>query len=167
MTRTGLLIVLLATALLSVPTGADARSPLPLFRGVERVVLFCGRPADAQQRERLCTIAQEVLEELTGEEIAVGTAGLSDAAAITVLVNGYAVDGPNGPVLAIDIDLLRKGLPDQQLFGAPPVLAPANGLLTDLGLVRSALRSQLAERVVDPWRRAVPAGRTGTGSTRG
>lgn len=166
-TGTGLLIAFLMAGLLSAPFEADARSPLPIFRGVERLVLFCGRPVEAEQREKLCTIAQDVLEELTGTTIVVGTVGLTDAAAITVLVNGFPVEGPTGPVLAIEIDLLRKGHADEQLFGAPPVLVPAKGLISVPEVVRSELRKQLAERVVNPWRGTVPAARTGPRSTRG
>lgn len=166
-TRVGLLMGVLAAGLMVGSHRAEARSPLPFFRGVERLVVFCGRPADSGQRAKLCAIAQQVLEELTGATVALGTGGLSDAAAITVLVNGYPVDGPNGPVFVIDIDLLRKGQADQQLFGAPPVLVAAKGLLTAPEEVASGLRRQLAERVVDPWRLAVPAGRTGMGSSRG
>lgn len=163
----GLLMGGLVLGLLVAPTTAESRSPLPFFKGVERFAVFCGRPVDAAQRETLCTIARDVLADLTGTEIAVGTAGLSDEDAITVLVNGFPTDGPNGPVLAINIDLLRKGQAESQLFGAPPVLVPVDGLRSVREAVASGLRAQFEERVVAPWRRAVPSAQTGSAGKRG
>ncbi|WP_028794548.1 hypothetical protein [Thalassobaculum salexigens] len=166
-TRAGLLM---GSVLLGVMLGsqqAQSTSPLPIFRGVERFVVFCGRPVAAEQREALCTIARDVLAQLTGRPVAVGTAGLSDEAAITVLVNGFPTEGPNGPVLAINIDLLRKDQVNAQLFGAPPVLVSAEALVTAPEAVADGLRRQFAERVVDPWRRAVPSAQSGAAGKRG
>ena len=161
-TLAGLLVGCVSLGLTVGARPAESASPLPFFRGVERFAVFCGRPVDADQRGTLCTIARDVLAELTGRSVAVGTAGLSDAAAVTVLVNGFPTEGPNGPVLAINIDLLRKDQVNAQLFGAPPVLVPVEGLASAPGLVAEGLRRQLAERVVDPWRRAVPAAQSGS-----
>ncbi|WPZ32806.1 hypothetical protein T8K17_16350 [Thalassobaculum sp. OXR-137] len=157
-------IAAVASTLLAACPEALALSPQPFFSGVDRLVLFCGRPLDADQRTALCTVARDVLSGLAGREIELGTGGLSDPAAITVLVNGYPMEGPNGPLLAIDIDLLRKDMTDGQLFGAPPVLVPAKGLVTAPEIVGEALRAELAERVIAPWRLSAPAvghGRTG------
>lgn len=162
MVRSGLTrIVVSAAALLSVsvasvPT-ALARSPLPFFRGVERLALYCGRPAKAELREKLCAIAQTSLEDLTGMEVVIGTGALGDTSAITVLVNGYAIEGPNGPVLAIEIGMLRKGHVDDRLFGTGPVLAGVDDM--DAGPLEFAgkLKARLSEVVVVPWRGTAPA----------
>ena len=135
---------------------AAAMSPLPFFAGVERLVLFCGRPVQQDQREALCKAAHDVLQELSGGEVALGTVGLSDPAAITVLINGYPLDGPNGPVLAVDIELLRNGRSNDQLFGSPPLLFPVNGLTTNLDQIAEGLGPALSARVVVPWLRASP-----------
>jgi hypothetical protein len=160
-------MAILLSALFAQSEGAEARSPVPFFLGVEHLVLFCGRPTVADQREKLCAVAQETLQALTGAPVPIGTAGLSDTAAITVLVNGYPIEGPNGPVLAIDIGMLRKGQTDGQLFGAPPVLVAADALTTGSPDVVAGLRTQFSQRIVEPWRLAVPHRQNGPAGKKG
>ena len=148
--------VIFLFAFLTFSPRAGAMSPVPFFAGVERIFLFCGRPVQHEQRTILCAAARQALHDLDAGEVAVGTAGLSDAAAITVLVNGYPVDGPNGPVLAVDIELLRPGRSNDQLFGSSPLLFPANSLITNPDQIVDGLGPELAARVVTPWRLATP-----------
>lgn len=140
---------------------ASARSPVPYFKGVETLALFCGRPSDRTLRMQLCAAARDALVDLTGSDIEIGPQGFSDPRTITVLVNGYETEGPNGPVLAITIDMLRKGHVDSRLFGSPPVLLAPNDLVTKSRETAEKLKAELAETVVGPWRLALPVKKDG------
>ncbi|MDF1793284.1 MAG: hypothetical protein P1U88_15325 [Thalassobaculaceae bacterium] len=159
---TGLATAMLCACLAGAPS-AEARSPLLFFRGVERIALFCGRPLDSELREKLCATARTSLQDLSGTEVTLGTGALSDPNAITVLVNGYPVAGPNGPVFVIDIGMLRKDHVDGRLFGAPPILVGVRDVVTKSSDVADKLKAHLSELVVGPWRQASPlATPTGT-----
>lgn len=155
--RTGAAAAFLLAASLVLPAPARALSPVPLFRNVERLAVFCGRPEGTERRAALCELAESVLEELSGTDVAVGTAALSDPAALTVLVNGYEVEGPDGPVMVIDVGLLRRGHVDGRLYGPAPIVVGADALLTKSSEVADSLGALLFETVVGPWKRASPA----------
>ncbi|MCR9070364.1 MAG: hypothetical protein NXI18_01465 [Alphaproteobacteria bacterium] len=153
---TGIAPLLLAILLL-MPAPAQALSPVPFFQGVERLAVFCGRPTATDLRTALCTLAESALEDLSGSDVAVGTAALSDPNAVTVLVNGYEIAGPNGPLLVIDVRMLRPGHVDARLFGSAPIVVGTDAPLTESSELADSLAALLFDTVVDPWRRAVPA----------
>lgn len=140
-----------------VGTPSQARSPLPMFRGVETIAVLCGRPSDAAQREVLCTAAQAALSDLTGRDVRVGASGLSDPRTLTVLVNGHPVAGPDGPLMAITLDMVRKGHADGGLYGTAPLVLAADALVTISQPTAAKLRKFLGESVAEPFRRATPS----------
>jgi hypothetical protein len=150
------LVVLLA----SLGSAAEARSPVPYFKGVERMAVFCGRPADRDLRARLCEEAQSVLSALVAQPVAVGAAGFRDPKTLTVLVNGHEVEGPDGALLVVSVDLLRKDHVDPRLFGATPIVLPVGGVETSLKGFAGKLTALLSEIVLGPWRTANPRERS-------
>lgn len=148
-------ILVSAVALVSAP--AQALSPVPFFRGVERLAVFCGRPDAAPRWAALCRLAEALLEDLSGTDVIVGTAALSDPAAITVIVNGYEVDGPHGRLMVIEVRMLRRDHVDGRLFGAAPVVVRADAPLTESSEVADSLGALLSETVIGPWRLATPS----------
>lgn len=151
--------------LMSIP--AQALSPVPFFRGVDRLAVFCGRPDSPPRRAALCRLAAGLLEDLSGTDVIVGTAALSDPAAITVLVNGYEVDGPRGRVMVIDVRLLRRDHVDGRLYGAAPVVVRPDVPLAESSEVADSLGALLSETVIVPWRSAAPSGRPAPADEKG
>lgn len=137
---------------------ATARSPLPYFRGLEQVGVYCGKPAAAGLRDRLCEAARTALEALLGIPVPIGPSLLADPAAITVLVNAHEVDGPSGMIWAVTLDLFRRGQVDGKLTGTPPILLANDEADTVSKDFRIKLEKALKDLVVDPWLVARPAG---------
>lgn len=136
----------------------SARSPLPYFKGVERLAVFCSRPSEAALRDELCETARATLEGLVGRPVPVGPTLLGDRGAITVLVNGHRVDGPHGPVLAVVLDLFRRDQVDGRMVGSAPILVDAGDGVTFSNDFKIALKRALIELVTDPWHAVVPEG---------
>ncbi len=132
----------------------QARSPDAYFQAVSRLSMFCGAPNDRVLRDQLCGTARGALERQVGHDVAPGPAGFSDPSTITVLVNGYEVQGPNGPLLAITVDLYRKGVVDTRLYGVAPIVVEAPSTETEWQDLAARFEKTLNENVVRPWRAA-------------
>jgi|GEM_PF-6523824 len=153
---TGVVAAGVGLACLMASVSADARSPLPYFRGIDTIALYCGSPADDAVRDDLCAVAKRVLDPLVGASVEIGATGFRNPGALTVLVNGHRIDGPDGPVLAVTADLLRKDRVDRRLVRPAPILLPAGeGVTTSLRLENS-LKALFTEMVIVPWRTATP-----------
>ncbi|MBM3600820.1 MAG: hypothetical protein FJX35_21685 [Alphaproteobacteria bacterium] len=155
-------------ALAMIAPAVEATSPLPVFRGVQRIGLLCRLDSldgtmSAVGAEEICELAQhvwtqsfaggpkiEVVMLRRNDERVAAQGMLVVALHLVARAGGSDLSSPGGSILALSLGLFRRNPGNDQLFGAAPEAIILSGDEDWRGEMSPALTRLLFAGVAEP-----------------